>query len=69
MTRILVEKEGLFLGGCSGMVVAGAVRWAKDAGPHPAGRPWNIVTVLTDTGLRYLSRLYNDEWLRGKNLG
>ena len=66
MTRTLVEKEGLFLGGCSGMVVAAAVRWARE---NPAqGRPWNIVTVLTDTGLRYLSRLYNREWLEEQNL-
>ena len=68
MNRTLVEKEGMFLGGCAGMVVAGAVQWARRAGQAPDHRPWNIVTVLTDTGLRYLSRLYDPDWLRSQGL-
>ncbi len=50
------------------MVVAGAVEWARRAGKTPDGRPWNIVTVLTDTGLRYLSKLYDPDWLRSQGL-
>ncbi len=68
MNRTLVEKEGMFLGGCSGLVVAGAVEWARRSGPGPDGRPWNIVIVLTDTGLRYLSKLYNPAWLSAQGL-
>ena len=68
MNRTLVEKEGMFLGGCSGLVVAGAVEWARRSGTAPGGRPWNIVTVLTDTGLRYLSKLYNPAWLAAQGL-
>jgi cysteine synthase len=68
MNRILVEKEGMFLGGCAGLAVAGAVQWARRAGRAPGGRPWNIVIVLTDTGLRYLSKLYNPEWLEAQGL-
>ena len=51
-----------------GSVVAGAVEWARRSGTAPGGRPWNIVTVLTDTGLRYLSKLYNPVWLAAQGL-
>ncbi|MHC8509666.1 MAG: cysteine synthase A [Rhodospirillales bacterium] len=59
----LLRKEGLCLGGSSGINVAGAMRMARDMGP---GR--TIVTVLCDSGTRYQSKLYNPEFLRGKGL-
>ena len=59
----LLHREGLFLGGSSGINVAAAVRVAKRLGPGHV-----IVTVLCDTGGRYQSRLYNREWLREKGL-
>ena len=59
----LLEKEGLCLGGSSGINVAGAVRLAKDLGPGHT-----IVTVLCDYGTRYQSKLFNPAFLRGKNL-
>ena len=59
----LLEHEGLCLGGSSGINVAGAVRLAKELGP---GRI--IVTVLADYGTRYQSKLFNPQFLRGKNL-
>lgn len=60
--RLLVE-EGLCLGLSSGINVAGAIALGKELG---AGS--KIVTILCDTGLRYLSTLYNAEWMRGKGL-
>jgi len=59
----LLEHEGLCLGGSSGINVAGAMRLAKDLGPGHT-----IVTVLCDQGERYLSKLFNPEFLRSKNL-
>jgi cysteine synthase A len=59
----LVTKEGLCLGGSSGINVAGAIRLARDMGPGHT-----IVTVLCDLGTRYGTRLYNPEFLRGRDL-
>jgi cysteine synthase len=59
----LLREEGLCLGLSSGINVAGAVRLAKDLGPGKT-----IVTILCDTGFRYLSTLYNAEWLKAKGL-
>ena len=59
----LLHEEGLFLGGTSGVNVAAAVRVARELGPGHT-----VVTVLCDGGARYLSRLYNREWLAQKGL-
>jgi len=61
--RRLLAEEGLCLGLSSGINVAGAVELAKKLGPKS-----KVVTILCDTGLRYLSTLYNPEWMRSKNL-
>ena len=59
----LIEKEGLVLGGSSGINLAGAVRLAKELG---AGH--TIVTVLADSGVRYQARLFNKDYLASKGL-
>jgi cysteine synthase len=59
----LLRDEGLCLGLSSGINVAGAMMLARDLGPGKT-----IVTILCDTGFRYLSSLYNAEWLRAKGL-
>ena len=59
----LLEKEGLCLGGSSGINVAGAMRLAHDMGPGHT-----IVTILCDYGNRYQSKLFNPEFLREKGL-
>jgi len=59
----LLREEGLCLGLSSGINVAGAVRLARDLGPGK-----RVVTILCDTGFRYLSTLYNPEWLSMKGL-
>ncbi len=60
--RLLVE-EGLCLGLSSGINVAGAVALGKEL-----GKGSKIVTILCDTGLRYLSTLYNADWMTSKGL-
>ncbi len=59
----LLEKEGLCLGGSSGINVGGAIRMAKEMGPGHT-----IVTILCDYGTRYQSKLFNPAFLRSKNL-
>jgi cysteine synthase A len=59
----LLSEEGLCLGLSSGINVAGAVALARQLGPGK-----RIVTILCDTGFRYLSSLYNPEWLGSKGL-
>ena len=59
----LAEKEGLLLGGSTGVNVAGAIRLAKDL-----GRGHTVVTILCDGGARYASKLFNPAFLREKHL-
>ena len=59
----MVEKEGLYLGGSAGINVAGAVELAKVMGPGHT-----IVTILCDSGSRYLSKLYNRNFLVNNDL-
>jgi cysteine synthase A len=59
----LVEKEGLCLGGSSGINIAGAMRLARDLGPGHT-----IVTILCDYGNRYQSKLFNPDFLKSKGL-
>ncbi len=59
----LLKHEGLCLGGSSGINVAAAIRLAREMGPGHT-----IVTVLCDVGTRYMSKLFNPEFLKEKNL-
>jgi cystathionine beta-synthase len=60
MTRRLVREEGVFPGTSSGAVVAGAIKWLK---LH--GKPdMRCCVLLPDSGARYLSKVYNDAWMR-----
>jgi cysteine synthase A len=61
--RRLLAEEGLCLGLSSGINVAGAVALGRQLGPGK-----RIATILCDTGFRYLSSLYNAEWLASKGL-
>jgi cysteine synthase A len=59
----LLKKEGLCLGGSSGINVAGAIRLARDLGPGHT-----VVTILADSGTRYQSKLFNAQFLMRKGL-
>lgn len=59
----LLYEDGLFMGGSVGINVGAAVALAKQMGPGHT-----IITVLCDSGARYQSRLYNEEWLASKGL-
>jgi cysteine synthase A len=62
VTFSLLKNEGFCLGSSSGINVAGAIRMAREMGPGHT-----IVTILCDSGTRYMSKLYNPKFL--KNLG
>ena len=59
----LLHAEGLFLSLSSAINVCGAIKLAKEGGPGQV-----IATILCDSGSRYLSRLFNPEWLEQKGL-
>ncbi len=63
--RRLASEEGLFVGGSSGSAVAGAVQWLVRR-PLPGGS--TVVVILPDSGDRYLSKFYSDEWMREKGM-
>jgi cystathionine beta-synthase len=57
--RALVRQEGIFAGGSSGSAVAGAIKYARNL---PEGRL--AVVILPDSGSRYLSKFYDNKWMR-----
>jgi len=63
MARRLAQEEGLFVGGSSGSAVVGTLRWLSER-PLPEGS--TVVVILPDSGDRYLSKFYSDDWMREK---
>ncbi len=61
--RELARREGILAGGSSGAALWGVRQLAKKI-----GRPARIVTVFPDGASRYLSTIYNDDWLEEKGL-
>ena len=60
MARRLTREEGLFVGGSSGLILHVALQVAREVDDAKAC----MVAFLCDTGERYLTKLYNDEWMR-----
>ena len=61
MTRSLAKKEGLFVGGSCGAAVYGALEYARK---NNLGQDDLVVVILPDSGTRYVSKIFNDEWMR-----
>ncbi len=59
MARRLTREEGMFVGGSAGTALAGALKYADRMQENEV-----MVILLPDTGERYLSKLYNDDWMR-----
>jgi cystathionine beta-synthase len=59
MTRRLSRQEGIFAGGSSGMALAAAVQVAERCTEQDY-----IVVLLPDSGARYLSKIFNDDWMK-----
>jgi cystathionine beta-synthase len=68
MTRDLTRLEGLFVGGSGGAAVAGALKYARALEARGAARtgdrPARILVFLADAGHKYVSKIFNDEWMR-----
>ena len=60
MARRLAREEGILVGGSTGLNVALALELAREVDDPDA----LIVTILCDTGERYLSKVFNDEWMQ-----
>ena len=64
MARRLAREEGMLVGGSAGLNVALALQVAREVDDPEAC----VVTILCDTGERYLSKLFNDEWMQENQL-
>jgi cystathionine beta-synthase len=67
MTRDLLTKEGLYTGVSSGSAVVGAMKWIRAQGAahgKDVMKGKNVLVILPDSGNRYLSKVYNDDWMR-----
>lgn len=64
-TRELAQKEGLFVGGSCGAAVYGALEYARD---YNFGKEDLMVIILPDSGTRYVSKIFNDEWMKKHDL-
>ncbi|MCW9029590.1 MAG: PLP-dependent cysteine synthase family protein [Kangiella sp.] len=59
--RDLMRKEAVMGGSSTGTLLAAALRYCQEQ-----TEPKNVVTLVCDTGNRYLSKMYNDEWMKEK---
>ncbi|WP_348757459.1 pyridoxal-phosphate dependent enzyme [Candidatus Methylocalor cossyra] len=58
MARLLLSREGIFAGSSSGTLLAAALRYCRSR-----ERPERVVTLVCDSGNKYLSKMYNDYWM------
>ena len=59
MARALARQEGIYTGGSGGAAVVGAIKYAEKI-----DRKANIVVLLPDSAVRYLNKIFDDEWMR-----
>jgi cystathionine beta-synthase len=60
--RELLRKEGILAGSSSGTLLAAALQYCREQ-----SSPKNVVTFVCDTGNKYLTKMYDDEWLIKNN--
>ncbi len=58
MTRRLLKEEGVYAGGSAGAAICGAIKYAQKQ-----KTPKKILVLLHDSGNRYASKIYNDDWM------
>jgi len=63
MCKELACSEGILVGGSAGLNAYAAIRLAEQM-----EQPCTIVTILCDMGIKYLSKVYDDDWLMKKDL-
>lgn len=62
VAREILLKEGIMCGSSSGTLIGGALRYCREQTEAK-----NVVTLACDTGNRYLSKMYNDDWMKQHN--
>ena len=66
MARRLTREEGILSGGSCGTAMVAAREVVRDLTATDGGHEAVVVVLLPDSGRSYLSKLYNDEWMRGQ---
>jgi cystathionine beta-synthase len=61
--RLLLEREGVLAGSSTGTLVAAAIRYCRDQTSAK-----QVVTFACDTGSKYLSKMFNDNWMADQGL-
>lgn len=59
--REVLRKDGVLAGTSSGTLLAAALRWCR-----AQTEPKRVVTLVCDSGAKYFSKLFNDEWIRAQ---
>lgn len=57
--RELLKKEAIFAGSSTGVVLAAALKYCREQ-----TKPQRVLTYVYDSGSKYLSKMYNDEWMK-----
>jgi cystathionine beta-synthase len=68
MARRITREEGILSGGSAGTAMVAAREVVRDLTATEGGPAAVVVVLLPDTGRNYLSKLYNDEWMRSNGL-
>jgi cystathionine beta-synthase len=68
MARRLTREEGILCGGSCGTAMVAAREVVRDLTASDGGAEAVVVVLLPDSGRNYLSKIYNDEWLRANGL-
>jgi len=68
MARRITREEGILAGESCGTAMVAALQVARELASGDAGPAATIVVLLPDGGRNYLSKLYNDEWMRVNGL-
>ncbi len=63
VARDLFRKEGILAGTSAGLLVATALRYCKEQ-----TTPKRVLTFICDTGARYLTKMFDDTWMRDQGL-
>ena len=61
--RLLLREEGILAGSSTGTLLSAALRYCNEQ-----TEPKRVITLACDSGNKYLSKMFNDNWLAEKNL-
>jgi cystathionine beta-synthase len=64
MARRLLRELGLLVGGSSGSAVLGAIKYFEKCPPKDTTLKPNVLVILVDSAIRYLSKYLDDDWMR-----